>query len=216
MNKRSYICLLILSACFILVGCAPSKVVIPPLQHNESIDIHVPKTAHVHWVPGKRVASEKPTYRSSSSNGLAGFAVDLIWGVADQQNRKNKPSEYSNEYGKADEVVFVTSLRDVLDQQNVFKKVKLTTDLSEVRPQDVLIKIYFKTARVVDISCNKLTVSLSIKAGNRALYERTYFVQNDPYGKSKAKTFVEKKTEVSKKLLALVVNGIKQWHKGDK
>jgi len=219
MKKRSYpyAAVATLFICFNLLGCAPTKVVIAPLRYNNDIGLHIAKTAHIHWTPGRRVSSEIPKYTpQGSGGGLAGLIVTAIDATIDHHQRKNHPSEYNNEYGKADETVFITSLRDTLDHQNVFKKIELTTDLNKVCPQDILIKIYFKTARVVDISDIKLTVNLSIKTGHRPSYEKTYLVQNDSYEISKARTFIEKKTEVSQKLLTEIINGIKQWHEENK
>jgi hypothetical protein len=202
-----------------LTGCAPTKIVMPPLKHHEDIGLHIAKTAHIYWIPGRLIASEKQKVYMGSTGGGSGLAVLLVNAVEatiDHHQRKNHPSEYAYEYGKADEAVFITSLRDILAQQNVFKNVELTTDLNKVQAKDVLIKVYFKTARVIDLVDIKLSVVLSIKSGSRPVYERTYLAQNDPYHISKAKTFVERKTEASQKLLTEIIHGIKQWHEENK
>jgi len=206
--------------CFFLVGCAPTKKVMPPLQYHDAIDMSIPKKAHVYWMPGKQASHEISSTAgvSSGNSGIAGMIGALVFTSIENQHRKNNPSQYVLEYGKADETVFLTSLRDVLEQQNVFKSVDLTTDISKVGSNDVLIKVYFKTTRV---TCSrgyliKLSVNLSIKTGHEVPYERTYLVQNDNSldGAFTSKNFLEKKTEVSQELLTLVINGIKQWHRG--
>lgn len=208
---------------FTLAGCTPTKNVIPPLRHNEDVGIHIAKTAYLHWIPGRQVASEKAMSTSTSysangqnNNGLAGLITSMMASAIENQYRKNRPSEYLYEYSKADEAVFITSLRDTLIQQSVFKNVELVTDTSKVSAKDVLIEIYFKTARVVDFEDIKLTVSLTIKSGNRPPYEKTYLTLNDPPETSKTKKFIEKKTEVSQKILTMIIDGIKKWHEENK
>lgn len=203
-----------------LIGCTPNKNVIPALQYRDQINIHIPKKACIYWVPGKQVAHELSTASENVSdlggNGLARLIGDLIVISIQSQHRKNNPSQYILEYGKADEVVVITSLRDILERQNVFKSIELITDPSEVNARDVLIRIYFKTARVSRDRIVKLSVNLSIKTGNRSPYERTYLIQSDEEtgGIFKSKTFLEKKTEASQELLASIINGIKQWDEG--
>ncbi|MEI8055664.1 MAG: hypothetical protein WCH10_06750 [bacterium] len=223
MRKNLYLCAIatILFTCFFLVGCAPSKRVIPSLQYHDAIGMSIPKKAHIYWVPGKQASHEIPPSAGYSGNsGLAGLIVNLMFTSVESQHRKSNPSQYVLEYGKADEAVFLTSLRDVLEQQHVFKSVDLTTDISKVNANDVLIKIYFKTTRVTVNSgyLIKLSVNLSIQTGRQPPYERTYLVQNDESldGAFKSKGFLDKKTEVSQELLTLIINGIKQWYRGNK
>lgn len=206
--------IVILSAAFlsaILAGCAPTKNIIPPLKYRDDIGIHSSKTAHIQWIPGKMVGDEKITHsHSSNSNGGLGAIVSgLVITAIDNQQRKNNPSQYVNEYAKADEVVFITSLRDVLNEQNVFKNVELVTDLNNVKTKDVLIKIYFKSARVTKYSNITLMVQLTIQAGKKPPFERTYLAQNNH--EEQYKNFVENKTSVSQRLLSDIINGIKQW-----
>lgn len=133
---RLFACGIFLSA-FILSGCAPKKNVIPKLRYQEDIGITVPKKACIYWVPGRRVGSEKasPTYSASYSSGSSGaagavgsVAVTLLANMMQAQHKKNNPSQYTYEYGKADEVVFITSLKDILLEQNTFKDVELITN----------------------------------------------------------------------------------------
>lgn len=206
-------------AYFSLTGCAPTRNVMSPLQYKDTIDIHVPKVAHIYWIPGKQVAGEVQSggYVTGSGNqGIVGALVGMaVLGVIDSHDRKHNPSKYVRDYGKADEAIFITSLRDTLERQDVFKKVELTTDLNKVGSKDVLIKVYFKTTRVNVRENNliTLTVNLLIQSGHQPQYERTYLIQNDPLV---SKTLLERKTEVSQKLLTAVIGGIKQWHRGEK
>ncbi|MBU0744377.1 MAG: hypothetical protein KKE11_03305 [Gammaproteobacteria bacterium] len=219
--KRSHlqIAILILFSCFFLAGCASPKNIIAPLKYQDDIKMHVPKNAYIYWISGKHVSKEKTSYAVSGSSGQGGIGEavgSLIFAAIDNQNQKNNPSQYTHEYGKADAAVFITSLRDALTEQNVFKNTELVTNLDQVRSQDVLIKIYFKTARITDINNVTLTVTLSIKTGNKPAYEKTYLVQNDPDKAFKVKTFLEKKTDASQKLLTAIICGIKQWNEGHK
>lgn len=201
---------------FTLVGCSPTKNVISPIKYKEDINVHIPKVAYIYWTPGKRVGSEVTQRFSSGSygtlqNGSGGVGEllgSVIVAAIIQQHQKNNPSQYVNEYGKADQAVFITSLRDTLVHNNVFKKVELTSDLRKVSDKDVLISVYFKTARVTNSSNVTLTVNLLLKTAGKALCDKTYLVQNDPL---KLKGFLEKKTDASQKLLTEIIEAIKQW-----
>jgi hypothetical protein len=216
MKKILY--LFVIISVFATIGCAPNKKVIPPLQYQNDINIHIPKIAHIYWIPGKQAGHElsnSSAYSAPNNNGLAGVIGTLVVASIQNQHRKNNPSQYIYEYGKADQVVFITSLKDILEQKNIFKSIDLVTSLDKINTKDVTIKIYFKTTRVTfinDYTVN-LSVNLAIQSGNRQ-YERTYFVQNEEPAKSN--DFLAKKTEVSQKLLTLIINGIQQWYEENK
>lgn len=196
-------------ATLLLSGCTPAtQQVMSPLRYNQSIDVHVNKTAYLYWQPGEIHGSELPRQVSYNS-GIAGA---LVSAAIDTQMRKNNPSHYTFTYGKAQQAVFMTSFRDVLLQNHVFKDVILTTDLSRVKSQDVLLKVYFKSTKVGPAGKNyqiTLDVDMSIEA-NKSTFTRSYVAESDGSYFS-FKNFKDQQTDASQQLLSKLIGGIKQW-----
>ncbi len=201
----------------LLTACAPTKKVISTIKHTDEIGFHIAKNAYLQWIPGKQIAKCQPksaeTYQSSGNQdyGLGGLLATIIVASVEHQQRKNNPSEYIFEYGKADEAVFMTSLRNALNEQQVFKNTELTSN-DKVSSQDILIKIFFKTTRVVGFNTLIVTAKMTILTNGKNVYERTYLVESG----HKLSKFIEIKTQVSKQLLADIIGGIKQWHEESK
>lgn len=210
--------LVVLLLSFALVGCSSSRIIIDKLHYKNSIDLKVPNKAYIYWIPGEHNSHEVQDYSvASGGGGLGGLVANLAIGVIKQQDKKNNPSKYFLEYGKADESVFITSLRNTLDAQGVFKTTDIITNLDQVNPSDVLITIYFKNTRIDHAGMVTLSAHMSIKTKNKQAFSRTYFVQSDdePKGFLHTKGLLEMKTESSQKLLALIINGIKQYYQGE-
>lgn len=192
-------------------ACTPmAEQVMPPLQYKEPVNVHVAKNAYLNWEVGKQYSSTMPTFISPSA-GLLGAAIAT---AVDTEERERNPGRYTFTYGKAQQAVFMTSLRQVLEENGVFKKVELTTELPALTAKDVLVSINFKRTRVADTYENFkiiLDVELNIKAKGKPEFSRTYFVESDPGGAFSAKGFKEQQTDVSLQLLRKVIAGIKTW-----
>lgn len=196
----------------LMTGCA-NKPVMPPLKYDKPINFQVDKNAYLNWEVGKQYSGTVPTNHHQS----AGLIGALVVSAVDSVDRSNNPSRYTLSYGKAEQIVFMTSLRDVLAENHVFKKVELIADSQQIASKDVLINVFFKTARVSSPERgNKITLSIEmiIAMGEKAPFKRTYVVQSDAEGFGAG--FREQQMDVSHRLLEKIIYGIKEWYKGSK
>lgn len=206
MKKRIYGGLLATMAILLLTACA--KPIMQPLRYNKPIDFHIKKNAALLWEFGRQYSGTIPSNNSYNDNGLIGAVVSS---AIDSVDRTNNPSRYMLTYGKAEQAIFMTSFRDVLRQNDVFKDVELVSDAKSVSPSDVMIDVFFKTARVSSAMRDfriTLTVDLTITTQGKPPFKRTYLVQSSPDGTS----FVDQQHLVSTRLLEKLIGGLEEWH----
>lgn len=202
-------CGLMILAIGLMAGCA-NKPLMPPIKYNEPINFQVDKNAYLNWEVGKQRSGTIPV-QPNQSGGLVGV---LVMSAVDSIDRNHNPSRYTLSYGKAEQVVFMTSLRDVLAENRVFKQIDLISDPQKIASKDVLINVFFKSARVSSPERGykiTLSVEMSIETGERIPFKRTYLVQNNAEGFGVG--FREQQIDVSKRLLAKIIDGIEEWHK---
>jgi hypothetical protein len=123
-----------------------------------------------------------------------------------------KPEKYT--YGKAQQSIFMTSLKNVLTQQQVFNRTEITTDAEHISPKDILITIFFKTTRIEDRALGgkiTLDVDVIITADGKSTFKRSYVVESTP-----DQSFATQQSDVSKKLLRNVISALEQWHQKTK
>ncbi len=193
----------------LMAGCA-NKPVMPPLKYNEPINFQVEKNAYLNWEVGKQHSGTIPV----NPNQSAGLVGALVMSAVDSIDRNNNPSRYTLSYGKAEQIVFMTSLRDVLAQNHVFKQVELIADSQQIASKDVLINVFFKTARVSSPERGykiTLSVEMGIETGEKIPFKRTYLVQSNAEGFGVG--FREQQIDVSERLLKKIIYGIEEWHK---
>lgn len=201
---------ILVAASFLLVGCANNpQTLMAPIQYTNDINFHIPKNAVLYWKQGQQDSSESPTLVGGV--GLPGLVVSAIDTAAHQQN----PSRYTYTYGKAQQAIFITSLKNALVQHHVFNRTEIVTDLSKVKPQEILIKVHFKSARVLDISENYrivLDVEMTIQTHKKIVFDRSYLATVKESSIFSGKNFKAQQTEVSQVLLNQLIGGIKAWH----
>lgn len=200
---------LILIGMGLLTGCAHNAIM-PSIQYNKVINFQVPKNAHLNWEVGKQYSGNIQT-NYHQNNGLVGA---LVCAAVNSVERTNHPSHYTLSYGKAEQAIFMTSLRDVLEQNHVFKKVELIADSRQVPQKDVLVNVFFKTARVSSPENNykiTLSVEMIIETDKKAPFKRTYLVQSDAEGFNTS--FGDQQIDASNRLLDKIMNGIEEWYK---
>jgi len=208
MKKILFLSALVLS----ISACAPvPQQVMRPLQYQHNIALHVPQKAYLYWHPGIQESSTAPNH-ASARDGILGAAMDA---VIDSEMHKSNPSRYTFTYGKTQQVVFMTSLKDILEEQHVFTDVILTSDVRQASPDDVLIQVYFRNTKVLGAETNYrivLDVDMSIDTENKSSFKRTYLIESKKTGFFSMKSFKEQQTDASQQLLIKVIAGIKQWH----
>jgi len=190
-----------------LTACG-TKPIMPPVKYDKPIDFHVKKNALLKWELGKQYAGTIPS-QTQQGNGLIGA---LAMATMDSIDRNNNPSRYTVSYGKAEQAIFMTSFKDVLQQNQVFKSVELIHEAKSPSANEVLIDIFFKSSRTSGASQNfriTLTVMMTITTRNGSTFQRTYLVQSEPEISS---SFVDQQSGVSKRLLEKLVGGIEEWH----
>lgn len=193
---------------FSLFLFACGKPIVPPAQYNKPIPFHVNKSAELQWNYGKQCDSTLSTH-ADHSHGLIELAISS---AVDSVQRKNNPSWYTLSYGKAEQAIFMTSLRDALIKNQVFNDVELVGETAEIKGNDVLINVLFQTARVASPERNyriTLTVVLNIRSKGTAPFQRSYLVQSD----SKKFRFQDQQLDVSEKLLDKLICAIEEWYK---
>jgi hypothetical protein len=195
-----------------LGGCTPmAEQVMPPLQYEQPVNFNVAKKAYLDWEVGKQYSSTQPVF-ISASGGLLGAVIAT---AIDSEERNRNPGRYTFTYGKAQQAVFMTSLKDTLEKNHTFNHIELTTEPQQVRAEDVLITIYFKRTRVASAQDNYkiiLDADFLIKTGGKIAFKRTYFVESKPGGLFSPNNFKEQQTDVSQQLLGKVIAGIQAWH----
>lgn len=206
MQKNRF--LFVLLGVGLITGCA-NKPIMPPLQYNKPIEFQVNKNAYLNWEVGKEYAGSIPTSYEQNSGLIGALVVSAI----DSADRANNPSRYTLSYGKAEQTVFMTSLRDVLTKNNVFNQVNLISDPTQVSGKNVLLNIFFKTARVASPERGykiTLSVELTITNNGKTPFKRTYVVQSN--AENFGDGFREQQIDVSSRLLEKIITGIQEWH----
>lgn len=198
-------------AVLFLSGCtSAAEQVMPPLQYAQPVDFHIKKNAYLNWEVGAQYSSTAPI----SVPYNAGIAAALVTSAIDSEERHRNPGRYIFTYGKAQQAVFMTSLKSALAQNKVFSNVELAADPQKVMPKDVLITINFKSTRVADASNNYqiiLDADMVITTQGKPTFKRNYFVTSDAGGVFSGKSFKEQQTDVSMQLLNKIIAGVKQW-----
>lgn len=105
----------------------------------------------------------------------------------------------------------MTSLRDVLQKQNVFTEITLTPNApNHLKNNAVVLAVNFREARVGSEEKNFpviLSVDLTIKQPSQQAFQRHYFVKSDP----KIRDFKHQQMDASDQLMQRIVHGVEQW-----
>jgi len=194
----------------LMMGCG--KPVMPPLKYDEPIDFEVKKNAYLNWEFGKQYSGKVQSYDNCHNNSAGLIGVLLVSAIS-SIDHANNPSRYTVSYGKAEQAIFMTSLRDILRKNHVFKQVELITDLASLTKKDVLVNVFFKTARVTSLGGGQtitLSVEMIVTTNGKAPFKRTYLVKSDAQGFSPS--FQDQQIDVSNRLLGKIIAGLQEWH----
>ncbi len=204
----------ILLFCFLLLGltaCTNSSPedVMPSVPYTgKTINTHSNNTAQLYWQVGKQAVETDPTVIVNSSGLIGALVVTSI----DAMDRQHNPGKYNFSFGKAQQAIFMTSLRDALVAEKVFKETQLVTAPSTLTAQQTRITIYFKSTRAEPASGAyqvTLDVELRVQTPNKPTFQRTYFVQSDP-DTTKDTSYKGQQLDASKKLMKQLMQGISQ------
>ncbi len=204
--KKNYLVLLII---FFLNSCTPMpEQVMPPLQYNMPINLHLNKKAYLQWKVGEQYSSTVPV--ALSGNPIA----DTIGVAIINREYKRNPGRFTFTYGKPQQAVFMTSLKNTLEQQHVFNTIEIITHPHQINSDDVLITVEFKMTRVSSADEKYkiiLDAELAIIQGGKLQFNRTYLVESNPGRFFSTISFKNQQTDVSQQLMQRIIFGIKQW-----
>ncbi len=218
MDNKMIVSMIILLGVFITACTPPSEQVMPPVKYDKPINIHSQKKLYLQWQSGDTLATEREDVMpivGVNGGGLAGaiagaVTAAVIVGVAHKEN----PGMYQYKFGNAQQSVFMTSLRDVLTQNHVFKHVTLVAKPpARLHKNEALMKVNFRESRVGAQAKGFpiiLSVDMTLKQPGHKSFKRHYFVKSHP----KKRNFKNHQINASQQLLDRVVHGIEQWNKG--
>jgi uncharacterized lipoprotein YajG len=209
--KNFKILILLVIALFFATACTPmAEEVMSPLQYKKPVAFKVDKNADLSWQSGKENTSMQ-AINVSGNTGLLGAVVTSSIGEAERQHN---PARYTMRYGAAQEVVFMTSLKNILEKNLVFRRTEITTEPQKVNPQDVLIDINFKNSSVKGFDTNyqiALDVDMTITTKGKPAFARNYKVESSATGFFSFNSFKDHQAQVSQKLLDAVMADIEKW-----
>lgn len=210
--KLKYFGLLMVLSLFITACVQSGEALMGPVSYEKSIRVHSNKNAYLVWQHGQDVAAVSHTEPGED----AGVLGALITRAIDDAQHKNTPGRFTYQYGKPQQTVFMTSLRDTLKQQHAFKKVVLVTSAPKLGANDVAIYVNFKQTRVnrgvYDRNEIVVDAQLNVNDPTHRAFKKNYVVAStQPEKLFETKTFTDHQSEVSKKLMAKVIRGLEQW-----
>lgn len=178
----------------------------PEFQYDKPIDFRIERDAVLFWEIGKQSSS---TISRANNSSILGSVIESV-------DRQNNPSKYTLRYGKAEQAIFMTSFKNLLSRQAVFKNIDLITDPTKIKTKDVIITIYFKSTRVSSPELGyqiSLSVDMSVKSSGKPTFMRNYFVKSDDRSFG---SFQEQQVKISNKLAEKLIDGLRQWHEANK
>lgn len=190
--------IIMMSATFLLAGC--STAIMKPVTYQKPVDVQTHQDALLYWDQGTVIAKE-------AQATSAGMAIDVALA----------PNAFKMQYGPAQQVIFMTSLRNQLQQHGIFNVVTLETLPKTPNKNQVLIDVWFKKTEVLSTSQTgtpiALDVMLYIKAYNKPLYTQEYTLKIDnTFWQSMSYSFEDETDAISQKLMDSLMQGIVEWY----
>ncbi|GEM_PF-3991583 len=197
---------LLIATTLLLSSCASQdpQALMSATRYEETIPIHSDKKAYIAWESGTESRAALETQSSSSIIG------DIIINVDKSRN----PAKYEYGYSKANKVVFITSLRDVLALNNVFSNIEIITSSHQPTENEVLITINFKRTSVSSHQGHLITLNAEIDIeDSTGHFTKTHLVKTTPDEGFSDSSYAEKQEEVSAQLMKKIIRDIEKWHK---
>lgn len=210
MNKKIALGLGVGLLSIMMTGCEmmpPAEQVMGPVKCNYSMQRQSKKVAYITWHSGKVI----PAMKVHRGDGTLGGTIGALIATHVDQNQRRNQMEFK--YGKAQQVVFMTSLRDALQEQGAFKKVKLVARAPQLDANTALIDIDFKKTVVAHADGAypiELDVMVSYKDGRGRKHKRLVQVKPDSgfWQNFFGKRFVDSQSDISEQLMRHVLSEI--------
>lgn len=206
-------CLLILCSSVLLIACTPpTSQLMGPVQYKQPVTFSSNKSALIYWDYGKIIPAEIPPDASSDINP-AGALLNVF---IQSQKEKYDRDDIMVSYGKAQQVIFLTSLRDILMQRGAFKDVNIIVKPQKPNAQQVLISLDFVKSQVIRAQDDfpiSLTVHMVVKNSVKTLYDQTFTIKPDPSIWSKLfHNFKDSQQYASQMLMKKVMSVVSQLY----
>jgi hypothetical protein len=133
----------------LLVGCGttePTAQLMPAITFNQPITFHSDKAAILYWDYGKIISVEVNQGNIFEATTLSGMVTHTITQSYKEQYDQN---DILINYGKAEQAVFMTSLRNVLGNAGTFKSVIISAEPPKLNPDQMLISVNFEKSAVL-------------------------------------------------------------------
>lgn len=188
----------------------PTSQLMGPVQYKPSIPFSSNKTALLYWDYGKIIPAEIPADtqdQSSPANALLAMFVQ-------SEKEKYDRNGIMVSYGKAQQVIFLTSLRDVLLRRGAFSDVKIVDKPQKPNAKQVLISLNFIKSQVLRAQGDfpiELTVQMTVQNNVKTLYKQTFDIKPDPSIWSKFfYNFKDSQTYASQMLMEKIITVLNQ------
>lgn len=193
--KKFYILWILTILC--LAGCAQQQLIMPAIKYNKPIDVQIKNKAYLYWVEGKHHSA---ILLNHINDDLAPALSAYLTMKAQEPTINIYPA-----YGKAEQVIFITSLRDILETNQVFSAVEIITNPKKIESSYPLININFKTTKH---SLDKITITFELNIIHaKSHFNRSYLVESAPNNPS----IILQQTSVSERIIEKIILAITEW-----
>lgn len=212
---RSCICLAIAATAIVaLTGCSTTAAyqLMGPVKTKKPITFHSDQTAILYWDYGKITGTFAQNSKAEAF-GVVGMVVDA---AIQSDLEKSQTNEYFLKYGKAEQVIFMTSLRDILQNTGAFKSVSINVAPKALVNGQVLISIDFKNSTVLSADEGypiTLNVALNIYGANGKEFTKNFTIKREAsFFGGMFSEFKDAQTDVSQQLMSDVIDAINTWY----
>jgi hypothetical protein len=188
---------------------SPAQKPMPMVEYNQPVDMRFDQPAVLVYHTGEVISSRYVVQPAYSSN----LAANVLAAVISNEIQKKYSDRYIYQYGQEQQKVFMTSLRDVLLKNHVFKTVEFVDDEKKIRPHQVMIIVDFTRTRVGSQERGLpilLKGNIIIKCEDQ-VFQKPFFIHNANEDARRSWSFQARTVDVSQQLMEKVCKTIKLW-----
>ena len=202
--------LLVLLCAASLAACTPpTEQLMSPVQLKQPITFSSKKDALIYWDYGKITSAEV----QADTNDLSPGGM-LISAIIQSNKEQHDQDDILIRYGKAQQVIFLTSLRDILQKRGIFSDAKIIVKPQKPKANQVIIGLNFIDSKVLEAKNGypiHLVVQLTIQDNKGMLYNKTFTIQPDKSIWSKMfNDFEDSQEYTSDQLMKHIVTALNQ------
>lgn len=198
----AFLCAFVIS----MTACAPMPIPeMQPIKYDQPIAVHLKKNAQLRWTEGEIVKTKESNAAAPYGVGVGAIVVNKLGEMSEERYA----DRLTYHFGSQQQTTFMTSLKDILNKQQVFQKVNFAPVGAE-SANDVLLTVHFKHSRVDELS-HKITLiaALEIQSPGSKSFKRTFFIQNKDEKLNGKFDLLQQ--EIAQQLLIKILKGIESW-----